>query len=193
MARGGAEGALRPRGRGLKPTAAVVPVKVTAYVLLDRLKGTINKKTKIAFASASLERKWAVRTGLAQICQQVPKDDANKITRGHVELIYLVTNNTKQSKISPFHNWHQQLMRCSTYETLMLRHNGICQHCVFIWPFYLSQKNWGWGGVRSEAISKRNVNLPADIAGAVGPAHKSSGLTMTSFSKCVTDTHNTRV
>lgn len=49
------------------------------------------------------------------------------------------------------------------------------------------------GGVRSEAISKRNVNLPADIAGAGGPAHKSSGLTMTSFSKCVTDTHNTRV
>lgn len=88
-------------------------------------------------------------------------------------------------------------MRCSTYETLMLRHNGICQHCVFILPFYLPQKSGGRGqggaGVRSEAISKRNVNLPADIAGAGGPAHKSSGLTMTSFSKCVTDTHNTRV
>lgn len=49
------------------------------------------------------------------------------------------------------------------------------------------------GGVRSEAISKKHVNLPADIAGAGGPAHKSSGLTMTSFSKCVTDTHNTHV
>lgn len=42
-------------------------------------------------------------------------------------------------------------------------------------------------------MSKKDVNMPADIAGAGAPEHKSSGLTMTSFAKCVTDTHNTHV